>query len=171
MYQDALNKSGYNYKLPYKETITPDAPQASRRNCQRNITFDPPYRENVEMKVQKCFLSNQTFPKSNPFQKIFIQNTYRCYRSPPRVKISMHQSLRHLSKNGIETTHALSEFSGIEMQLNCKQWGCCSKGLSTVGMLMSMSEKWKKAVDNCTSVGVVFIDFQKAFDTVPHDII
>lgn len=56
------------------------------------------------------------------------------------------------------------------MQLNCKQWGCCSKGLSTVGMLMSMSEKWKKAVDNCSSVGVVFIDFQKAFDTVPHDI-
>jgi len=35
---------------------------------------------------------------------------------------------------------------------------------------MSMSEKWKKAVDNCSSVGVVFIDFQKAFDTVPHDI-
>lgn len=36
---------------------------------------------------------------------------------------------------------------------------------------MSMSEKWKKAVDNCSSVGVVFIDFQKAFDTVPHDIL
>lgn len=95
MYQDTLNKSSYNYKLPYKETITPDAPQASRRKCQRNVTFDPPYRENVEMKVQKCFLSNQTFPKSNPLQKIFIRNTYRSYRSPPRVKRSMHRSLRH----------------------------------------------------------------------------
>ena len=37
-------------------------------------------------------------------------------------------------------------------------------------MLISMTEKRKKAIDNGRTVGAVFIDFQKTFDTVPHDI-
>ena len=53
---------------------------------------------------------------------------------------------------------------------SCKQWGF-TKGLSTEGMLISMTEKWKMAIDNGRTVGAVFIDFQKAFDTVPHDIL
>ena len=40
-----------------------------------------------------------------------------------------------------------------------KQWGF-TKGLTTEGMLISMTEKW--------TVGAVFIDFQKAFDTVQY---
>ena len=38
-------------------------------------------------------------------------------------------------------------------------------------MLISMTERWKIAIDNGQIVGAVFIDFQKAFDTVPHDIL
>lgn len=34
-----------------------------------------------------------------------------------------------------------------------------------------MTEKWKMAIDNGRTLGAVFIDFQKAFDTVPHDIL
>ena len=48
-----------------------------------------------------------------------------------------------------------------------KQWGFC-KGLSTESMLISMTESWKLALDKRLSVGAVFIDFQKAFDTVSH---
>ena len=53
---------------------------------------------------------------------------------------------------------------------SCKQWGF-TKGLSTEGVLILMTEKWKMAIDNGWTVGAVFIDFQKAFDTVPHDIL
>ena len=53
---------------------------------------------------------------------------------------------------------------------SCKQWGF-SKGLSTEGMLISMTERWKTAIDNGLTVGAVFIDFQKTFDTVPHYIL
>ena len=45
-----------------------------------------------------------------------------------------------------------------------KQWGF-KKELSTEGMLISMTERWKIAV------GAVFIDFQNAFDTVPYNIL
>jgi len=34
-----------------------------------------------------------------------------------------------------------------------------------------MTETWKTAIDNRKVIGVVFIDFQKAFDTVSHDIL
>ena len=34
-----------------------------------------------------------------------------------------------------------------------------------------MTETWKQSVENGLIVGVVFIDFQKAFDTVSHEIL
>ena len=34
-----------------------------------------------------------------------------------------------------------------------------------------MTEKWEQSVDQGLIVGIVFMDFQKAFDTVPHDIL
>ena len=36
------------------------------------------------------------------------------------------------------------------------------------GMLLTMTERWKTAIDSGLTVGAIFIDFQKAFDTVSH---
>ena len=66
-YQDALNKSGYNYNLSY-----------------RNITwFNPPYSQNVKTKVGKSFLTliDKNFPKSNPLHRIFNRNTLKLSRT------------------------------------------------------------------------------------------
>ena len=54
--------------------------------------------------------------------------------------------------------------------LNKNQWGF-TKGLSTESMLVAMTEKWRYAMDNGSVVGAIFIDFQKAFDTVSHTLI
>ena len=78
VYQEALNKSGYNYNLCYKESH--NATQQSRRNRPRNILwYNPPCSKNVKMNVGKCFLSliDQHFPKSNPLYKIFNRNTLK----------------------------------------------------------------------------------------------
>ena len=52
--------------------------------------------------------------------------------------------------------------------LSKSQWGF-TKGRSTEGMLLSMTERWKIAMDIELTVGVIFINFQKAFDTVSHN--
>ena len=50
------------------------------------------------------------------------------------------------------------------------QWGFI-KGRSTEGILLKLTEIWKKSVDNGLIAGIVFIVFQKAFDTVSHEIL
>ena len=93
-YQDALNKSGYKCNLLFKAP-TPDASRKSR-NRQRNILwYNPPYSQNVETKIGKCFLKliDQHFPKSNPLHKIFNRNnlklSYSCMTNVKNI-ISSH---------------------------------------------------------------------------------
>ena len=45
------------------------------------------------------------------------------------------------------------------------QWGF-RKGRSAEQLMLSMTEKWKQAFDNGKVVGVIFVDFQKAFDSI-----
>lgn len=50
------------------------------------------------------------------------------------------------------------------------QW-TYKKGHSTERLLIGMTEDWRQALDNSLLVGVVFEDFQKAFDTVSHSLL
>ena len=38
-------------------------------------------------------------------------------------------------------------------------------------MLLFLTETWKIAIDNGSAVGVIFVDFRKAFDTINHNIL
>ena len=48
---------------------------------------------------------------------------------------------------------------------NEQQWGFV-KGRSTEGLLTYLNERWKMALDNGKIIGVVYIDFRKAFECV-----
>ena len=94
VYQVALNTSGYNYNLSYKESHNDT--QQSRRNRPRNILwYNPPFSKNVKTNVGKCFLSliDQHFPRSNPLHKIFNRNmlklSYSCMSNVKTI-ISNH---------------------------------------------------------------------------------
>ena len=49
--------------------------------------------------------------------------------------------------------------------------GVLRKGRSTDEIVIYLTETWKTALDNGKVVGVVYIDFQKAFDKVSHEIL
>ena len=51
-----------------------------------------------------------------------------------------------------------------------RQWGF-RKNHSTITALLHMTETWKKLVDNKMYVGVLFLDFRKAFDSLDHGVI
>ena len=53
--------------------------------------------------------------------------------------------------------------------LHRNQWRY-KKGLSTEVLLIYLSETWQLNIDNGKGVGVVFIDFRKAFDSVNHEV-
>ena len=50
------------------------------------------------------------------------------------------------------------------------QWAY-KKGYSSELLLVKMTEVWKRALDNKQVVGIVFIHFKKAFDSVAHPIL
>ena len=54
--------------------------------------------------------------------------------------------------------------------LTTSQWGF-RKGRSTEGLLLHMTETWKQALDKGLIVGVLLIDFRKAFDMLNHKIL
>ena len=97
-YQDALKKSGYNYKLEYKPTPTDNINQNNKQKNKRkrNITwFNPPYSKHVASNIGKQFLNllDTCFPPTNKLHKILNRNTVKIsYRCMPNMKqiISNH---------------------------------------------------------------------------------
>ena len=65
---------------------------------------------------------------------------------------------------------ALNSHMDIHGLLCHKQWGF-RKNYSTESLLLHLTEAWRNALDKGPKVGVLFIDFRKAFDTVNHTIL
>ena len=66
-----------------------------------------------------------------------------------------HQIDNHLKDSGI---------------LPQSQWGF-QKGKSSEHLLLQMTEEWRNLLDNGKVICVLFIDFQKAFDSVSHEVL
>ena len=50
------------------------------------------------------------------------------------------------------------------------QWAYKKKH-STELLLVKMTEDWRRALDKKQTVGIVFVDFRKAFDSISHDLL
>ena len=106
IYQDALEQSGFKYKLSYEEGTESEA-KPVRRNRKRNIIwFNPPYSKSVTTNVGKEFLKllDKHFPPHHKYRKIFNRNTvkisYSCLPNM-RAKVNMHNKkiLRTISES------------------------------------------------------------------------
>ena len=69
-----------------------------------------------------------------------------------------------------QVCHRVDEQMGIAGIGNENQWGF-KQGRSTEGLLLYITEQWKEALDNGQYVGILFVDFKKAFDSVNRDIL
>ena len=72
LYQEALDKAGYDYKLQFNPEIA--TPKKNSRCRKRNVLwFNPPWSSSVKTNVGATFLKliDKHFPKDNPLSKIF----------------------------------------------------------------------------------------------------
>ena len=96
LFQQAIEKSGYNYQLKFEPKT--DKPPNRKKNRKRNILwFNPPFNYTVTTNVAKEFLSliYQCFPKGNPFRKNFNRKTLKVsYSTTPNMSqtIASHNS-------------------------------------------------------------------------------
>ena len=87
-YQEALNKSGYNYPLEFDPPATVD--ENKKKNRSRKITyFNPPFSLNVASNVGRDFLKliDEHFPQGHLLRKIINRNSVKIsYRCMPHLK-------------------------------------------------------------------------------------
>ena len=94
LYQDALNRAGYDYKLKFNPENT-TTKKTSRCRKRHILWFNPPYSTSVKTNVDAIFLKlvDKHFPKSNHLSKIINRkNTKVSYRTTSNIKkiISSH---------------------------------------------------------------------------------
>ena len=76
-YQQALDNSGYKYKLKYKEGE--NIPKRKRSRNKKITWYNPPYNANISTNIGKQFLKiiDTCFPKEDPLHKIFNRHTIK----------------------------------------------------------------------------------------------
>ena len=87
IYQEALKKSGYHYKLKYQKNISTATLKQQRKR--KIVWFNPVYSMNVTTNVGRYFLNliNKHFPPPHKFSKIFNTNNMKTsYRCMPNMK-------------------------------------------------------------------------------------
>ena len=77
IYQEALDKSGYNHKLTFQKTSTNNT--HSRQQKRNIIWFNPPFSKSVVTKIGKTFLRliDKHFPPHHKIQKLFNRSNVK----------------------------------------------------------------------------------------------
>ena len=135
LYQDALYKSGYKYKLEFQP---PQRAPSQRRNRSRNIIwFNPPYNKNVKSKIGREFLRliDNCFPAGHKLRKIFNRNTLKLsYSCMPNVQqICSCELCATDTRPSRPTSMQLSEEGQCPLEGNCLAKGIVYQAQVTSG--------------------------------------
>ena len=69
----------------------------------------------------------------------------------------LEKHFQHLGATHLEENHPMS----------AQQWGF-TRGKSTTGALLDVTDHWHKELEQSHDICSVFFDYSKAFDSVPH---
>jgi hypothetical protein len=130
-YQEAINKSGYSFKLRYEPVQPSTQPEDTKNHRKRHITwFNPPYSCNVNTKIGKKFfqLLNKCFPNSHPLYKIINRNTIKLsYSCMPNVKQRISAHNKKLRNNSTSNNTAQQKMCNCRNPSQCPLNGECLK--------------------------------------------
>lgn len=106
-YQEALQKSGYNFNLHY-DPVTTSTTQ-KRKRTRNVIWYNPPYSKNVATNIGKKFLQiiSEEFKCDNPLHKILNKNSVKisyCCMNNVKGVISKHN--KKIMRSNIEDNNS-----------------------------------------------------------------
>ena len=124
-YQEALKKSGFNYKLNYEPQSQLSSKNKNKR--QRNIIwFNPPFSRGVATNIGQKFLEilDKNFPPQHPLHKIFNRNSvkmsYKCTANLARKIAAHNEKILNSEKN--------KEKEATKKSCNCRKKNECPVG-------------------------------------------
>jgi hypothetical protein len=116
IYQEALIKSGYTYKLKFDETQNNNSERTNKRSRKRNITwFNPPYSDNVSTNIGRNFLTllEKCFPPGHQLHSLLNRNTVKLsYSCMP----NMQQLISSHNRNLLDKAEQVNQ---QQQQSNC----------------------------------------------------
>ena len=119
--------------------------------------------------VVKCSVLSGKFPSE--WKKAKVASIYKkgsksnCSNYRPISLLSIPSKIvEHLICSQLNT------YLTANSLLSEHQWGFRTQR-STEDAILYMTEKWREALDSGKVIGVLFIDFRKAFDSVSHEIL
>ena len=118
-YQEALNKSGYNYTLNFDPK---NEDRTKKRKRSRKITyFNPPFSQNVRTNIGAKFFKilEKCFPQGHVLRKIVNKNTVKLsYRCMPNMK-------KVLSSHNKKVAGTFGVVPANQPNCNCQQKDKC----------------------------------------------
>lgn len=109
-------------------------------------------------------LKNSKFPS-----KWKLARVAAIFKKGNQLDLANYRPLSMLSLSGklleSQFCHVLDEHLQTHNLYSNNQWRF-GKGRSTETLLISMTERWRAALDDNKIVGAIFLDFRKAFDTI-----
>ena len=165
LYQEAINKSGYDFELKFDPSAS--EPKTKKRSRKRHILwFNPPYNSTVKTNVGKEFLCllDKCFPPTHPLRKIFNRQTVKISYSttPNMAQIIAGKNSKILTKTEEENIKTCSCPRTKVCPLDKK---CLTENLVYQAKVMAPNQEPK------TYVGQTSTDFKSRLSTHKHSFI
>ena len=157
LFQEAIYKSGYNFKLKFEpQPDNPPPPKRKRSRKENVLWFNPPFNITVTTNIGKKFLNliDECFPPSNPLRKIFNRQTVKVSYSttPNMAQIISGKNKKILQEEGGETQKICS----CPRTKTCPLGGECLTENLVYQATVSTSNS-----DPKTYIGIASTDFKK----------
>ena len=117
LFQEAIDKSGYDFELTYQPK--PDNQPPKKRSRKRpTLWFNPPYNATVKTNIGRDFLKliDECFPPSNPLHKIFNRQ---------KVKVSYSTTPNMAQTIAAKNAKILREEEETKRECSCPKTKTC----------------------------------------------
>ena len=158
LFQEAIEKSGYDFKLTYQPQPDNQAPKKQKRK-RPALWFNPPYNATVKTNIGRDFLRliDECFPPSNTLHKIFNRQT---------VKVSYSTTPNMAQTIAAKNAKILKEEGEAKRECNCPKTKICPLNKKClVDNIIYQATVTSQNQESKTYIGLTSTDFKARLGT------